>query len=267
MGRRGGWKQCGFRHLESDQGSWADDAQYKKGVTWCGKAQLFSEADRAMNLRLVTCNKCSQAIGKHKLARVPRRVRLEALEKPLGYMRSTYALHLDGAHLGFIQIASGWGVKWQANCLADDHGYTSYGFGEIRSVGTDDYYKGKDDLRRNPDNLNYHDAWPVHFASKEAMAVAMLALYDRRPDAFPTQAMRDAATAKRKADDAACQLELEASRAERARLQAIADRMHNDRLEAWSLAYVDLAARVDLTNLERAGLEAARALIGKPIGS
>lgn len=263
MGRRGGWKQCGFRRLLPDDGSSfsVGDRTYHKGVTWCGETKTFSKEEQEAPLKLTSCNKCSAAIGKAKLARSPGRVRLEKLEKALGYMRSSYALWIDGTHKGFIQIAAGWGVKWQLNALRDEKGYSSYGYGETRSSGTADYFEAKGRISRTITESPDPTGWPVHFASKEAMAVLALALFDHDPLTFPTQAQRDEAEAARLAKQEADKVERAASQA-RYEAQRIEDRrVRDERLEAWRLAFPDLLARDDLTNLERAGLEAAQALI------
>ncbi len=259
MGRRGGHKHCGFKRLADDQRSWTNDERWSLGVSWCGEEKLFTPTEMEEPLRLVTCNKCSQAIGKAKIARAPGRVRLEKVE-PLGYSRSTYELWLDGVHRGFVLIPAGWGMKWEAHALADTKGYSAWGYGENRSQGTADYFKAKGHLDRH--GSEYHDVWPVHYASKEAMAAGMLALFDKRPSAFPLQWERDAAEAKRKADDEARRVEREAEAARYAAKRVEDKRIRDERLEAWRLAYADLAARGDLSNLERAGIEAAAALIG-----
>lgn len=78
---------------------------------------------------------------------------------------------------------------------------------------------------------------------------------------FPTQEQRDEADRARKAKAEADKVEAAQRQAERERLALEARRVKDERLEAWRLAYADLAARGDLSNLERAGIEAAQALI------
>lgn len=81
---------------------------------------------------------------------------------------------------------------------------------------------------------------------------------------LPTLAEQAAAEAQAKLDREAAAEDRAVARKEAEARQVERYRVHSERLEAWSLAYVELAARVDLTNLERAGIEAAQMLIGKP---
>lgn len=259
MGRsRGGYKHCVMRSLDDDQGTWANDERYRKGVSWCGESRLFGEKERSESPRMASCPKCSAAIGKARLKQLPR-LELRKMDKPIGpYMRSSYEVLIDGDLKGWVTIDNGWGTYWNLYQLREPDAYSSYEHGRRISGNRVNHF----DAERWPTEGEHADKytfWPVHWASKEAMAAAAWTAWQRGllPTVEEMQARIDARKAKAEAD----KIEAAQRQAERERLAIEARRVKDERLEAWRLAYVDLTAREGLTNLERAGLEAAQALI------
>lgn len=217
----------------------------------------MSEGKPSLRLRLASCPKCSAAIAKAKLARMPdiQIVRSETPANP--YCRSSYDVMIKGELRGYITCDSGWGASWNL-----------YELGEQRSHYVANYLTGK---RVSGERIDYYDwklqsgdnerrvFWPVHWASKEGMAVAAYAAWQR--GMLPTLAEQAEAERVRREEAEAAKVERAAAQA-RYEAKRIEDRrVRDERLEAWRLAYIDLAARPDLSNLERAGIEAAQALI------
>lgn len=246
---------CGFRAILPDveQGGFADDATYRRGLTWCGDKRLFTERERGESLRLVTCPKCAAAIGAHKLAQLGGRVELERMEEPLSYHRSSYVLRIDGTHRGWIGTESGWGKGWSLYALPGE--YDSYRGYQNLSGERPQRHSATGWAARNES----HTFWPIHYAARDAMACAALAALDAGQ--LPTLEEREAAKverAQRKAEQEAEAAERAKERqAERERLEAI----RAERVETWRAALESLDARGDLSNLERAGLEAIKALL------
>lgn len=245
---------CGFRALLPDveQGGFADDPTYRRGLTWCGDKKLFTERERAESLRLVTCPKCAAAIGAHKLAQMGGRVVLERMAEPLSYDRSSYRLLIDGTHRGWIGTESGWGKGWSLYALPGE--YDSWrGFQNVSGERPQRYHATGWAARDES-----HLFWPVHYAARDAMACAAIAALEAGK--LPTEEEREAAKlerARRKAEQEAEAAERAKERqAERERQEAIRD----ERVETWRAGLESLEARADLTNLERAGLEALKLL-------
>lgn len=224
---------------------------------WCGEQMLWDKDKPFDGPRLASCNKCSAAIGKLKLANLPR-IEMRKHEKPMSYMRSSYDVLIDGDVRGFIACESGWGTHWNLFQLREPHSHSFYDHGKKISGSRLDHW----DAQRWPtegEHANKYHFWPVHWASKEAMLVAAWHAFER--GALPTVEQMAEAEAARLAKQEADRVERAASQA-RYEAQRIEDRrVKDERLEAWRLAFPDLLARDDLTNLERAGLEAAQALI------
>lgn len=108
------------------------------------------------------------------------------------------------------------------------------------------------------EHAHKYKAWPVHYASKEAMAVAALDFRDSGQ--LPTleeQAEREAADKARREEEAA---EREAMRARLATEREEREALRLERLAIWRDALASLDARADLSNVERAGLEAIKLL-------
>lgn len=261
MGRRSsrGGSYCGIKAAlpESEQGSWAGESDngYKLARTWCGKQSLSTPRERGLSPRLVTCPKCSAAIGKAKLAKLGR-VRLERMAEPInGYSRSSYELWIDDTLRGYVSHPTGWGGHWQLYRIkGPDERWSSYTNGPCVSGSMPHRW----DAEKWDAANESHVFWPVHMGSKEAMAVAGLALHER--GGLPTEAEQEAEHAKRHADklerERKREREAEVRRIERERLAGVRE----ERISTARAALESLEARDDLTNLERAGLEAIKAL-------
>lgn len=246
---------CAFRRLAEDQGGFANHERYRKVVTWCGDSPLMNERDRAASLKLATCPKCAAAIGKAKLAQLGGRVALERMEKPPGYWRSGYVVSIDGVPRGLIGVANGWGERWRLHRLPKPDAWNGTGAGV--AVDPPQRY----DAERWPvegEHAARYVAWPVHHAAKEAMACVALTFCERGelPTLVESEAAEEALRVQRVADNA----ERERSR-EASRLASIErENVRLERLAIWRDALASLDGRPDLTNMERAGLEAIKLL-------
>lgn len=249
---------CGIRRVLPDveQGSFTGDSDYRYALTWCGDKKLSTERERGESLRLVTCPKCAAAIGKAKLAKLGGRVELERDEKPLSYHRSSYRLLVDGAHRGWIACESGWGKGWHLYGLNGPGEY-----GDFKRLVYDGRYGNKPTRWNASDALKTGkelDAWPVHFAARDAMAALAVAMVDAGK--LPTAQELEEREERRKVERAAQEAE-SARLAEERRVEREArEALRLERLELWREALASLDGRADLTNLERAGLEAVKLL-------
>lgn len=246
-------KYCGMKTEMPDveQRSTSGDSGFRRVVTWCGDKAYMSHSDRAASLRLVTCPKCSAAIGKARLAKIGRGVRLERMAEPLLYDRSSYALWIDDVHRGTVTIANGWGKQWALHTLSDE----MYGArGRCISGEAPDRWRAKSALDRN----EALDFWPVHYGSKEAMAVAAVAMCDAGK--LPTADETIARKAARDEAERIASIERADMRAQQAKENERLELERIERRDVWLEALASLEARSDLTNLERAGLEAIKKL-------
>lgn len=242
---------------------------YIGGKTWCGEdyglsdnmSNMHEGEDRlAFTRRTTDCPKCAGAIGKLRMTQIADRVRLEAAEDDLlkgtygRKYRGLYRVFIDGVHRAWIVMQNGWGNPWELHELTDrDEAWRPYG-----SLVSD--MPGKHS-RCDVDRTFQR----VHFYSKEMMASAALRLREKDPRNLPTipeiQARREADRQQRQQE--------EAERAENRRLAGIeADRKAALRAERKALALegLDEIAKGELTNMERAALEAALDIInGKDV--
>lgn len=264
MGRRGSRTShsCALRRWSADQYPFADDLARGMADTWCGERKLWDRDKPFPPNRHAECPKCAQALGKVQLAKLSDRLRLEKREQPFSYTKSTYDLWIDGVLRGHVCINNGWGEKWFAAKVEDpgkSSGWTHGRHGGRVSGSVLGRYQAE---RLQPDAATF---WPVHFAARDAMAVAALAYHDKAlakglPSPLSTLEEQAEQEARRKAqrvqEEEERAVRLEAARVERERNEGI----RAERVEAWRLALVDLEARGDLSNLERAGLEAIKLL-------
>lgn len=260
MGRRsGGYKHCAFRRWSADQYPFADDPAKGMADTWCGEKRLHDRAKPFESPRLATCPKCAQAIGKAKLAKLPR-LRLEKRAEPVnGYQRSSYDVLIDGELRGYVSCDTGWGTHWSLYRLkGPSESWSSYENGPCVSGKRVDQFDARHWLNgghTNPESVTF---WPVHYAAKEAMAVAALAAFER--GSLPTYAEQEAEIAERKERERLDALERQAAREERDKERARLEDIRLERVATWREALASLDARADLSNLERAGLEAIKLL-------
>lgn len=155
----------------------------------------------------------------------------------------------------------GGGTHWELYTLGEQRGHYTATYVTGKCI-TGDRVESYEAERWPTEGEHVRLFWPVHWASKEAMAAAAYTAWQQGK--LPTLAEQAAAEAQAKLDREAEAEARAVARKEAEARQVERYRVHSERLEAWSLAYVELAARVDLTNLERAGIEAAQMLIGKP---
>jgi hypothetical protein len=263
---KSGPSHCAFKSLCADQGGFASHDRYRQGWTWCGDVKLFSEADRAEPVKLADCPKCAQALGKAKLAKSGR-VTLEQLDKPHSYDRSTYRVLIDGTHRGYVGTESGWGKGWYLRQLAENEGEDeTRGYCYRRNVSGD--RPSRWDAQRQaeaeakPEFRDHHRRifWPVHFAARDAMAAAALALHEKGglPTVAEMAAHKEAERVRRAAEEA----EREANRAEAAKRRAREAEIMEERRAAAVAGLEALSGRADLSNVELAGVAAIRALLG-----
>lgn len=244
-------------------------SSYVGGRTWCGEdyglsASLSNMAEGedplAYSRRSTDCPKCAAAIGKARMAQIGDRVRLEAatgdeINGSHGRKyRGLYRLFIDGTHRGWVVMQNGWGNPWELHELTDrlEDGWRIYGAG----------------VAAMPDRYSKTDAdrtfQMVHFYSKDMMASAALRHHERV--GLPTveeMAHRKAAERARR----------EAEEAERAEARRVAE-IERDRKTALRNERKELAldwlnavlAQPDLTNVQRAGAQAAHDIItGKDV--
>lgn len=255
--RRQQYSHCVPRRWSESQYPFEGNPEKGMADTWCGESKLWDRAKPFESPRIATCLKCAQAIGKAKLAQIANRVRIEKRETPLGYDKSTYDVHIDGTLRAHVGIANGWGEKWylaKVGDPADSVHWTNGRHGGVVSGSVVDYFGHE---RLSPETI----FWPVHFAARDAMACAALTYWERYGiGGLPTVEEARAAKAERKERERVEALEREAAREtarkERERLEGI----RLERVATWREALASLDARADLSNLERAGLEAIKLL-------
>lgn len=261
MGRsRGVYKTCAFRRWSPDQYPFADDPAKGMAETWCGERRLHDREKPFDSPRLATCPKCAQAVGKAKLAKLPR-LELVKREEPInGWQRSSYDVRIDGETRAYVSCDSGWGTHWNLYRLkGPEERHSSYMNGPRISGSRVDSFEGKRWLEgghSDPDRVIF---WPVHFTSKEAMAAAAWTAFERGQ--LPTVAEMESALAKRKADEAQRDAERAQERERLAKEREEREALRLERLATWRDALASLDARADLSNLERAGLEAVKLLL------
>lgn len=260
MGRRGGgYKHCVQRRWSPDQYPFADDPARGMAETWCGERRLHDRAEPFDSPRLATCPKCAQAIGKAKLATLPRLELVKRAEPINAYQRSSYDVMIDGELRGYVSCDSGWGTHWKLYRLkGPEERHSYYDNGPCISGSRVDSHEGKRWLNGGHSEPSRVIFWPVHFTSKEAMAAAAWTAFERGQ--LPTVAEMESALAKRKADEAARDAERAIERERLAKEREAREALRLERLELWREALASLEGRADLTNLERAGLEAIKLL-------
>lgn len=260
MGRRRGIiHSCAFRALDADQGTWATHESYRHGRTWCGKAKLFTEEERALRPSVASCPDCAKAMGKAKLAKLGERVRLEdatADIKALGhgfYFRSAYRFILDGVQRGWIVAESGWGGGWLLLAMAgpNDKGWRWNG-GNVTPGRPSNSW----DAKRVPAESLIQ---PIHYSARDAMACGAVRMAEAGK--LLTTAEQLEAEERRKQEAAARDAERERERARLATEREQREALRLERLATWREALASLDGRADLTNLERAGLEAVKLLL------
>lgn len=258
MSRRSGPKQCGMFSLCKEE----TESAYRRVFTYCNDVAYMGEKERGQSLKLVTCPKCSAAIGKKRLGQLKGRVELVRHEKPInGYTKSSYDVLIDGTLRGYVLIENGWGKTWELRQLpSDQSGYARRVHGdEPRSWDAKHWLDGG---HTKPESVIF---WPVHFHSKEAMAVAALAAYEAGdlPTAEEQEAKRESDKERKRLDD----IEREANRIEREKERQAQAKEREERVATAWLGLTHLEARPDLSNLERAGLEAIKRLLPDMGGS
>lgn len=265
MGRgRKQYTHCVPRRWAANQYPFADDTTRGMVEHWCGGTRVWDRDKPLESPRLATCLKCAQAIGKAKLAKLAPRLRLEKRETPLSYDKSTYDLFIDGTLRAHVAIPSGWGEKWYLAMVGDPEkdkrqGWTSGRHGGKVSGSIVDYFTAQHWKLDDESHL----FWPVHFASRDAMACAALAYWDRfGVVGLPTLEEARAAEQARQEQRAEEEKERQAAR-ERATVEREKrESLRLERVETAKAGLESLAKRGDLSNVEAAGLAAIEALLG-----
>lgn len=248
---------------------WAGKLRGLGGPTWCGEnygyntlSDLPKDSDEdvfAYSRRMTNCPGCSAAIGKALLAQQGGRVTLEKECVPQGrygsYYRTAWLIKIDGTPYGHAVMQNGWGNPWELKDLVGPDHVSGADFGRTVSHQPSTHYPAKPG-----------DLWQtIHFASKEMMAIAALRCRERGEALFTVEERLEFGrqeTARRQAE--------EADRKERLRLHEIErDRktaLRNERKEL-ALDWLNgVLAQPDLTNVQRAGAQAAHDIItGKDV--
>lgn len=258
MGRRSKqYSHCVPRRWAANQYPFADDPARGMAEHWCGSTRVWDREKPFESPRIATCLKCAQAIGKAGLKQRAARLRLERRETPLGYDKSTYDVWIDGTLRAHVGIANGWGEKWylaKVGDPADSIHWTNGRHGGQVSGSVVDYFGHE---RIAADSI----FWPIHFAARDAMACAALAYWERYGvQGLPTVEEAQQAKADRKERERLEAIEREAARAVATKEREEREALRLERLELWREALASLDGRADLTNLERAGLEAVKLL-------
>lgn len=259
MGRgRKQYSHCVARRWADDQYPFVGDPDKGMVETWCGNTRSWDRAKPLESPRIATCLKCAQAIGKRGLAQNASRLRLEKRESPLAYDKSTYDVYIDGTLRAHVGIANGWGEKWYLAKLGDPDAqihWTNGRHGGTVSGSVVDYFGHE---RISPDAV----FWPVHFASRDAMACAALRYWDKHgAQGLPTEQERKQIEAERREREKQEHAEREKARQAAAVEREKREGERQERLNTWREALASLDARGDLTNLERAGIEAIKLLM------
>jgi hypothetical protein len=191
-------------------------------------------------------------------------LRLEPREQPLGYDKSTYDVFIDDVLRAHVGIANGWGEKWYLAKVGDPdeaRHWTNGRHGGRVSGSVIDYFEANAWLNGShnaPESIIF---WPVHYTARDAMACAALAYWDKYGvQGLPTVEEAKAAKEAKREADAQEAKEREARRIEREKERDLEDKARAERRTTWGAALAELEARGDLTNLERAGLQAIKAL-------
>lgn len=258
MGRRAKqYSHCVPRAWSANQYPFEGNTETGMVDTWCGKSRAWDRDKPLESPRIATCPKCAQAIGKRTLAARPR-LRIERRPEPLAYDKSTYNVFIDGVHRAYVGIANGWGEKWYLAKLADPKraaGWINGRHGGTVSGHVVDYFGHE---RLSADTI----FWPVHFAARDAMACAALTYFERFGVAgLPTVEEMAVLEAERKEREAVEAQARETARQERQRERERLETERQERLALWHEALASLDARGDLSNIERAGLEAIKSIM------
>lgn len=252
MGRgHRGSHSCAVRFPDErgTEGSWL------WGASWCGKPHSGSsmsgkpegEDPLAYARRMADCPKCSAAIGKARLKQLGGRVKVEPIEIPSGSWgkryKSCHQVVIDDVVVGHIIMDNGWGTVWELRELTPDTG---------RDFGSK--------VSDTPGRFSRVDAdrtfQPIHCRSKEMMASAAFRLREKGELlTLPEQAVRrEAIRVQRAADDA----QREIDRAEAAKVREAREQRETERRTLAMDGLLDTLERTDLTNIQRAGLEAVK---------
>lgn len=264
MGRRShGSGDCAVRNGEVRR----DDKGKLSGISgpsWCGKERTYGtlsylaegEDPHAYSRRMATCNKCSAAMGKVRLKQIADRVEIKPLEMPKTSWGNSYkafwGVTIDGQPVGYILMHNGWGNPWQLHQLD----FTNDGERHVGSCVSET--PGRFSIVK-PDAVFQ----PVHTRSKEMLASAALRVRDS--GGLPTHDEQEVILEQRRKRRAEEDAQREIDRAEAARLRAERDQRVEERRDTAINGLTEIEQRSDLTNLERAGLQAALDIIqGRP---
>lgn len=227
------------------------------GQTWCGEtngsrlpADLKGEDPFAYARRMADCPKCAAAIGKVRLAQIADRVKVEAAEIPTTSWgkryRSLNKVIIDGVHRGWIVMQNGWGNPWTLHQLSRDD---ERDYGSQISVEPSAY------STPTPDSMFQR----VHSAARDMMASAALRACDQGD--LPTREEMKAADERRRIRLAEETREREAAREASAKERERKEGLRAERKATAINGLTEIEQRSDLSNLERAGLQAALDII------
>lgn len=260
MGRRSIYHRCAFKALVPT--TYEQTGDYLQGVAYCGKATHFKPAEREQGAaKRASCPKCAAALGKLILARrYAGRVKLEpAPEHVAKRFKSAWEFHLDGVLRGYIATERGFGNGWELYRLLPDEvpAFDSWRVHGGRVHG--DRPSGPWDADKVADETPIQ---PLHYGARDAMACGAVRAVEA--GLLPTPAEQREAERQRLEREEASKLEREADRERRRKEAEQREAAHAEQVATAQQGLTELAARPDLTNLERAGVEAALTLIGRP---
>lgn len=259
---RGRYQHCAIREPRDEQSEGMIG-----GTSWCGKPCASrsltnmeeGEDPLAFSRRTANCTECSKAMGKLRLAQISDRVKLEKAElrtygdgKSTAY-RSAWHVVIDGQRVADLTLPHGFGNPWQLHEMRDpdaDNGSLYQQFGRCLTG------ERPRSFTRHPADRTFQ---PIHYESRDMMASAALKAFDN--DEIRTPEQRRAIAEERRKQQEAEEAQRKIDREERKRQFAIVAEREKNRK---TLALDGIAAvleRTDLSNLERAGVEAARDII------
>lgn len=229
-----------------------DDNGGRRAGSFCGLPLWLkleeTNPESVERRRMITdCPKCAAQWGKAELAKLGERVRLEKREPWAGFIRSNYAVIVDGVERGLIVNEYGFGKGFELRAMPQtaDSEYWPNVSGERIATYQAEF--------KRPNPVADYDFWPVHFAAREAMAIA--AFHLALKGGLPTTAEAVEKAAKRAEARAAREASEEAEREARR-----AARLERDGKAKAALA--SLRSRADISTAEREGLDILAAAYG-----
>jgi hypothetical protein len=257
MGRRGIYHRCAYKAPDPTTNYEGSGPEFsRRGIAYCGAVTFFKASEREPSAaKRASCPKCAAALGKLILSRrYGERVRLEPAPAEVAKrFKSAFTFVLDGVPRGYIAAERGFGKGWDLYRLPYGKERSWRHWGDSITPARPGGPWGADKV---PDDQPIQ---ALHFGARDAMACG--AVRAAEAGLLPTAEEQE----ERERERTAIREQEERERARHAEERAKereAQRVEQEERRSTAIAGLEeLGARADLTNLERAGLEAALRLI------